>query len=256
MLTLLDACGQSTAPATASRTPAANQDLTIHTAQDGYVVSGPKSYLGMYPLNVNVYEPLVALQPDYSVVPILATRWERVGTNTFRFHLRPGVRFHDGSPLRAADVKYTFDRIASAGGGVVGLGPDSTVVVDDATVDVTPKRPNLRVVEQIVHPQYSILKEGTVPGPQGPGTGPFEWVEYTRTVRVKVKQARSYWGKPAGASSRGRRLHPGRRGPARRPRPARSGRALTPALTPSPAPRRACPHGESNPGCHLERVES
>src|SRR5712692_3234677 len=80
------------------------------------------------PLNVNAYEPLVVLEPDYSMSPGLAQRWEQVGPNTFRFHLRPGVTFHDGSPFGAADVKYTFDRIASGGGGLVGLGTDSTVV--------------------------------------------------------------------------------------------------------------------------------
>jgi len=196
---LLEAC--SSAKKTAGGQLSSNQALTIGVTQDEYVTSGPKSYLGMYPLNVNAYEPLVVLEPDYSMSPGLAQRWEQVGPNTFRFHLRPGVTFHDGSPFGAADVKYTFDRIASGGGGLVGLGTDSTVVVDDMTVEVTPKHPNLRTIEEVVHPEYSILKQGTQPGANVPGTGPFRFVEYVRQSRVNVTRNEAYWGTKAKAAS-------------------------------------------------------
>lgn len=195
---LLEACGKAKTATTGGR--ATNQELTIGDVQDEYVTSGPKSYLGMYPLNANIYEPLVRLQPDYSIAPALAMSWEQVGASTFRFHLRPGVKFHDGSPFTASDVKYTFDRIASGGGGNVGLTADSTVVVDPMTVEVTPKKPDLRLVEQVVHPEYSILKQGTQPGPPGPGTGPFRWVDYVRQSRVSVDRNDTYWGTRAAAS--------------------------------------------------------
>lgn len=204
---LLDACGSSKksagqAPGTTSTSaqPASNQAMTIGVGQDGYVTSGAMSYLGMYPLNANVYEQLVRLEPDYSMTPLLAQSWEQTGPNTVRFHLRPGVTFHDGTPFGAADVKYTFDRMASAGGGLVGLGPSSTVVVDNLTVDVTPKKPNLRLVEQVVHPEYSILKQGTEPGANVAGTGPFRFTEYVRQSHVSVVRNETYWGtraKPA-----------------------------------------------------------
>jgi peptide/nickel transport system substrate-binding protein len=201
---LLDACSSSsssskTAPTTGVQR-ATSQDLTIGDTQDNYVTSGPKSYLGMYPLNANIYESLVRLQPDYSIAPGLALSWEQTAANTFRFHLRPGVTFHDGSPFTATDVKYTFDRIASAGGGNVGLTSTSTVVVDPMTVDVTPKKADLRLVEQVVHPEYSILKDGTQPGPPGPGTGPFKWVDYVRQARVTVSRNDAYWGTMAQAT--------------------------------------------------------
>ncbi len=201
---LLEACGSSkkssgSSPTTAA-TRATNQDLTIGDTTDNYVTSGPKSYLGMYPLNANIYEPLLVLQPDYSIAPGLALSYEQSGPNTFRFHLRPGVTFHDGSPFGAADVKWTFDRIASGGGGSVGLSSTSTVVVDNMTVDVTAKKANLRVPEQVVHPEFSILKNGTQPGPPGPGTGPFKWVDYVAQSRVTVTRNDSYWGTKAGAT--------------------------------------------------------
>ena len=201
---LIEACGSSKKGTGTTSTTAAqratNQELVIGDTTDNYVTSGVKSFLGMYPLNANIYEPLVRLQPDYSIVPGLATSWEQSGANTFRFHLRPGVTFHDGSPFGAADVKYTFDRIASGGGGSVGLSSTSTVVVDAMTVEVTPKKANLRVVEQLVHPEFSILKQGTNPGPPGPGTGPFKWVDYVAQSRVTVTRNDSYWGDKAQAS--------------------------------------------------------
>lgn len=191
--------GSTPSPGSTVR-PASNQELTIGVPKDEYVASGLKSYVGMYPLNANIYEPLVRLDPDYSISPQLATAWKQVGANTVRFHLRPGVTFHDGSAFGATDVKYTFDRIASGGGGLVGLGPSSTVVVDNLTVDVTPMAPNLRLVEQVVHPEYSILKAGTVPGVKGPGTGPFRWVSYVPQSKVVVKANPTYWGDKAKAS--------------------------------------------------------
>jgi peptide/nickel transport system substrate-binding protein len=50
----------------------------------------------------NIYEPLVKRQPDGSVRPALAERWEQPSPTTWRFHLRRNVRFHGGEPFTAA----------------------------------------------------------------------------------------------------------------------------------------------------------
>ena len=202
---LFEACSSSSksSGSTATTTPgkAANQDLTIGDVTDEYVTSGPKTAVGQYPTNANVYEPLVVLQPDYSIAPGLATSWEQSGANTFRFHLRPGVTFHDGSPFTATDVQWSLNRMAMAGGGNIGLSTDSTVVIDPMTVEITPKKTDLRVVEQLVHPEWSIVKNNTVPGPSAPGTGPFKWGEYVSQSHVKVLRNDAYWGTKAQATS-------------------------------------------------------
>ena len=80
---LLDACGAAATSATPTAVGiAANQTITIGQALDNYVATGFKSYIGAYPVNANIYEQLVRLNPDYSVSPWLAKSWEATGTNT------------------------------------------------------------------------------------------------------------------------------------------------------------------------------
>jgi peptide/nickel transport system substrate-binding protein len=174
--------------------PRAERTLRIGTTVDEYVTTRDASRLAMYPLNTNVAEPLVRLTPDYRVVPALAERWEYRGDNTWRFHLRRGVTFHDGQPLKADAVRWSFDRVARSETGTSFMSEGSTVVVDDLTVDVTPTRPNMRLVEQLVHPTYAIVAPGTEPGDAVVATGPFRVAEYRRGEFIRVTRFDGYWG--------------------------------------------------------------
>src|SRR2546425_1038679 len=112
------ACSRHGAPATAS------DELIVATPGDPDS-SGVGSGLGLHPVNANVYETLVRLTPDFRVAPQLATRWQLRLRNTWRFHLRQGVRMHDGTALTAAAVGGTMRRIPPRGGGPVGVGQTS-----------------------------------------------------------------------------------------------------------------------------------
>jgi peptide/nickel transport system substrate-binding protein len=62
-------------------------------------------------IKYNVTETLIQKRPeDGALVPRLALSWEQVDPSTWRFKLRPGVVFHDGSPLNAENVKKSLDR--------------------------------------------------------------------------------------------------------------------------------------------------
>lgn len=61
----------------------------------------------------NIYEGLTEFDADMQVQPALAVRWENPDDLTWRFHLRRGVRFHDGRPLTAADVVFSLNRARS-----------------------------------------------------------------------------------------------------------------------------------------------
>ena len=65
----------------------------------------------------HIYSGLVALDSGMSVQPDLATSWEIPDPTTYVFHLREGVTFHNGEPLSAEDVKYTYERILEEGTG-------------------------------------------------------------------------------------------------------------------------------------------
>ncbi len=171
--------------------------LTVGAEEDAYVLSGDGANVGQYPLNANVFEGLVRMDPEYGIVPVLATSWALRDGKTWRFKLRRGVKLHDGRPFTAASVKYSFDRIAAQGGGTPGFAKGGTKVVDDHTVDVTPSFPNLRLVEQIVHPENSIIAAGSDPVKKPTGTGPFRFVSYRRQEQLTVRRFPGYWGAAA-----------------------------------------------------------
>lgn len=173
-------------------TPSA--EVTVGSDEDGYRREEPRANIGMYPLNTNIFESLVRLTPDYQVEPLLAESWEFVEPNTFRFKLREGVTFHDGTPFTSEAVVWTMGRIAEAGGGVLGVDENSTVAIDDLTVEITPARPNLRLIEQLNHPNNSIIAPNTEPATTRIGTGPFEEVEYVQDDRYVVEANPDYWG--------------------------------------------------------------
>lgn len=94
----------------------------------------------------NVYEPLVGRDPKLALTPALAARWALTAPTVWRFELRHGVRFHDGTPLTAADVVFSFQRAAGEGSdmksytasikavrAVLGAGREEAIEIETAT---------------------------------------------------------------------------------------------------------------------------
>src|SRR5687767_5578415 len=78
--------------------------------------------------NMQVYEPLVDFDSDHSIRPGLAVAWRLVDATTWEFELRRGVRFHDGTPLTAADVVFSLHRALSPESEfAAGVGPVAAV---------------------------------------------------------------------------------------------------------------------------------
>lgn len=93
----------------------------------------------------NVYEGLVRRGKDMAVQPALATAWEPIGEGEgWRFTLRQGVKFHDGSDFTAEDVLFSYERASSEASDTRSwFAPVSGVnVVDDYTVDILTSAPN------------------------------------------------------------------------------------------------------------------
>ncbi len=92
----------------------------------------------------NVYEGLVRRGRDMSVEPALATGWEPIGEGEgWRFTLRQGVTFHDGSAFNAEDVIFSYERAASEESDVRSwfAAVSDVVAVDDYTVDILTTSP-------------------------------------------------------------------------------------------------------------------
>lgn len=181
--------------AVAAAQEAPSGELTIGVAADAYRIDPPeRANVGFYPLNTNIFEALVRLTPDYQIEPMLAESWEFVEPNTYRFTLRQGVTFHDGAPFTAEAVVWSMRRIAQAGGGILLIDENSTKAIDDFTVEITPTQPNRRLLQQLNHPNESILAPDSNPAEVRIGTGPFREVEYVREDRYVVEAYEGYWG--------------------------------------------------------------
>ena len=82
----------------------------------------------------NIYETLVRFDDHLTLQPALATSWEKLTPTLWRFHLRPGVRFHEGQPFTADDVLFTWSRLNTPG---ANRGPLSAVAAMRASDPMT-----------------------------------------------------------------------------------------------------------------------
>jgi peptide/nickel transport system substrate-binding protein len=95
-------------------------------------------------MDMSFYEPLIRRDRSMQLQPGLATEWTRVEPTVWRFKLRQGVKFHDGTPFTADDVVFSFDRATHPGSNVAS--PLATVKevkkIDDFTVDFVTDGPD------------------------------------------------------------------------------------------------------------------
>ncbi len=149
----------------------------------------------------NVYEGLVEFKGErYKVSPLLAERWEMMeGGRVWRFYLRRGIRFHDGSPFNADSVVFTFKRQKGTSFEAKrSLMPFLKDVrkVDDYTVDFELAVPCVLFPYILANPFAYIVKpykDKFLPI----GTGPFKVESWVRGKFVLLKANRFYWrGRP------------------------------------------------------------
>ncbi len=161
----------------------------------------------------HVYETLITLDPQTKLVPGLAASWRAVNDNTWEFKLRPGVKFHDGSPLTADDVVFSLGRPTTI---INSPSPftqftrniTNTKVIDDTTLLLTtatpaPLLPN-DLTRIFIVSRKAAEKATTDDFNQNKvvaGTGPFKMVKYTRGEGTQLARNDAYWGtKPAWAT--------------------------------------------------------
>jgi peptide/nickel transport system substrate-binding protein len=106
------------------------------------------------------YEGLTRYTKDYKIEPCLATSWQQVSDTQWRFVLRKGVKFHDGSPFTADDVVFSFGRIKQPQGTnqVYVTGIKEVKKIDDYTVDFLLEGPTPILLRNIV--DFRIMSKG------------------------------------------------------------------------------------------------
>src|SRR5437660_2842636 len=95
-------------------------------------------------INQLVYEFLVNRDKKLNLRPELAVAWEQVSPTVWRFKLRPGVKFHDGTPFTADDVVFSFQRASEPTSQlrVYATASGTPKKIDDLTVEFTTNGPN------------------------------------------------------------------------------------------------------------------
>lgn len=182
--------------------PAAMQELVVGAGPDPWIESETdRKRFPNFPLHADVCETLVRMDTHFQLESGLATDWEYVENNTFRFHLREEAQFSDGRPVDAEAVRFTVDYILQEPslGGVSQFGPESTNVVDDRTVDIRPEETNLRLLQQLPHATNSVLAPTSDPlnDPNVTCSGPLKVASYSPETELVVERNEGYWGDPA-----------------------------------------------------------
>lgn len=220
---LLLACGPAQAPAAPAgeaETPkyggiiqfaaiASINTLDVHRE----VSVGP----GAHAFFVPVYQPLLEKRQDNptddfrernELNGLLAERWEQPDPLTYIFHIRKGVKWHDGRDLTAHDVKFSYDRVMdpdnnlAAGRNFLG-GVSGVAVQDDRTVKVTRQTPSPEFLRNLTDIGVAILpkhlgERGEDYGKVAVGTGPFKLPGFEPQKETRHVRNEQYWqeGKP------------------------------------------------------------
>ena len=164
--------------------------------------------------HAHFYEGLTTRDKDLKIIPALAESWETPEPTRWRFHLRKGVKFHNGDPFTADDVIFSADRVRAKGSNFgTNVPADAKFIkIDDYTVDVKLDAPNPILISQwdgwyimdkkwceehntveptpasATTPSYASLHEN--------GTGPFYVESHQPGVKTVFKVNPNWWRKP------------------------------------------------------------
>jgi len=225
-LSLLETCMKNTRQLVATALFAAlsagalvGHAQTIRIANQGDALSmDPHSLNESLQLSTtsNVYEPLVGRNKDLSLAPALATAWKQTAPTVWRFELRKGVQFHDGTPFTADDVVFSFARMKGDGSDMKATNSDVKEVrkIDDHTVEIEtfapqPILPDVITTSYMMSKKWCETNQAVTPVDRrkgienaasfrANGTGPYRLRERQPGVRTVFVRNGAYWGKIEG----------------------------------------------------------
>ncbi len=167
-------------------------------------------------INSLIYEFLVDRDKQLGLVPALAESWTQVNPTTWRFKLRAGVKFHDGTPFTADDVVFSYERAKADSSQLRAYANAAGTPrkIDDLTVEFVTNGPNPIMLEHLAtinimskawceknkcqKPQNFAAKEDMITAREANGTGPYSLVSRQPDVKTVLKKNPNWWGIQAG----------------------------------------------------------
>lgn len=164
-------------------------------------------------VNGQIYEKLVKRDRQLNIGPGLATEWTQVGPLVWRFKLRPGVKFHDGSPLTADDVVFSINRAKEPTSqlSVYANAVGTPRKIDDLTVEFQLAAFNPIFLQhldtlwimskswseanRVTKPLDFKNKEESFTSMHANGTGPYMLVTRQPGIKTVFKRNPNWWGK-------------------------------------------------------------
>ena len=159
-----------------------------------------------------IYEPLILRGKKLEMIPGLATSWQSVEPNRWRFQLRRGVKFHDGSDFNADDVVFSIKRalLPTSNYSIYVDTVADAVRVDDHTVDIVTRIPDPILPDKLssvfmmdkewseknnaLRPQNTREREEMFTVRNTNGTGPYRLTSRESDVRTELARVDSWWG--------------------------------------------------------------
>ena len=180
-----------------------NGSITIAPAADAKTINPLKasdSY-SLYSVYL-MYDPMFTIGNDLKPVPVLVEKYENQDDKTYIFHLRKDVKFHDGTPLTAEDVKFTYDFIRDKKNGnryaVYYDLVEEIEVLDAHTVKFVTREPYAPLVANLnlcIAPKHIAERDPNALDLKPVGSGPYQFVSWQPQEKMVLKANPNYWVK-------------------------------------------------------------
>jgi len=203
--------------------PSSSEDV-LNLWDTGPITLDPaiSSEMSSHAYVMQIFSGLVRLDDELEVGPDIAESWQKSEDGkTFTFHLRQGVKFHDGNEVRAEDFKYSWERAcdpetgsqtaATYLGDIVGVNDklageveeiSGLKVIDDYTIEVTIDAPKAYFLCKLTYPTAFVVEQSNVESGEDwwshpVGTGPFKLKQWSSGQLLVLERNELYYGELA-----------------------------------------------------------
>ena len=153
----------------------------------------------------NVHSSIVTVDANLNVIPGLAESFEVAPDGMmYTFKMRPGVKFHNGAAMTAADAKYSFERVMDKATGAVNFEVFNNVASietpDEMTLVIKMSKVNAPFLARLADNGAGVVMpkdSGPIQGTTPTGAGPFKFVSYEAGNAVTLARFDDYWDGPA-----------------------------------------------------------